>query len=235
MKHYYLFHILKPSTWPLVVSILLLLFLFSFLAFLYTSSIELTVAHGRSITATDYAIYALYKSSLSNNIELFGNFNILDLLEKIESKFESKDEIKTSFYDNVIFTPGKRCIYLLILLVITLAAWFRDITIEGVYNRYHTDKVSKSLRLGALLFIVSEIMLFAGFFWAWFHSSLAPSHIIGCVWPPYDLKPLDPYKIPLLNTALLLTSGATITATHHAFLSNFPKWFVMITFIAKLY
>jgi len=39
--------------------------------------------------------------------------------------------------------------------------------------------VKKGLKLGFLLFIVSEIMLFFGFFWAFFHSALCPSIELG--------------------------------------------------------
>ena len=109
------------------------------------------------------------------------------------------------------------------LISLTILFWLNDITIEGVYNRHHTEKVTQSLRLGAILFIISEIMLFVGFFWAFFHSFLAPSHTIGCLWPPLGVEPLNPYKLPLANTMILLTSGATVTLAHHAFLKEENK------------
>jgi len=49
-----------------------------------------------------------------------------------------------------------------------------------------------------------------------FHSSFNPSIVLGGVWPPAFFVILDPWKIPLLNTILLLSSGASITWAHNA-------------------
>eukprot|EP01035_Chromulina_nebulosa_P002933 gene2933-4001_t len=43
-----------------------------------------------------------------------------------------------------------------------------------------------------------------------------PSYAIGGVWPPAFISILDPWKIPLLNTFLLLSSGASVTWAHHS-------------------
>jgi cytochrome c oxidase subunit 3 len=45
--------------------------------------------------------------------------------------------------------------------------------------------------MGMLLFILSEIMLFFAFFWAFFHFSLIPSVNIGAVWPPVGTQELN--------------------------------------------
>ena len=62
--------------------------------------------------------------------------------------------------------------------------WWRDIIREATLEEQHSFIVQKGLRLGMVLFIVSEIMFFFAFFWAFFHSSLAPTFNIGGVWPP---------------------------------------------------
>ena len=74
--------------------------------------------------------------------------------------------------------------------------------------------------MGMLLFIVSEVMFFFAFFWAFFHSSLAPVAEIGGVWPPKAIEVMSPWGIPLLNTIILLTSGATVTWAHEAIIYN---------------
>ena len=39
---------------------------------------------------------------------------------------------------------------------------------------------------------------------------------LGSIWPPKGIDSFDPIEVPLLNTLLLLCSGATVTYAHHA-------------------
>jgi cytochrome c oxidase subunit 3 len=103
-----------------------------------------------------------------------------------------------------------------ILLLSISFFWWRDIVREGTFEGQHTNAVQKGLKMGVILFIVSEIMFFFAFFWAFFHFSFNPSIFLGGVWPPAFLAILNPWKIPLLNTILLISSGATITLAHHS-------------------
>lgn len=108
----------------------------------------------------------------------------------------------------------------IIFIILILINWWRDIVREGTFTLHHTLNVQKSLRLGMLLFIISELLLFVAFFWAFFHSSLAPTIEIACIWPPQDLKVFSSLGEPLINTFILLTSGAAITLAHHALLTK---------------
>jgi heme/copper-type cytochrome/quinol oxidase subunit 3 len=101
------------------------------------------------------------------------------------------------------------------LLILTMmAVWWRDIIREATFEGQHTKQVQIGLKMGMILFIVSEIMFFFAFFWAFFHSSFNPSQAIGGVWPPMHLTVLNAWDIPFLNTLILLTSGATVTVCH---------------------
>lgn len=122
--------------------------------------------------------------------------------------------------------------------ILTIYQWWRDIIREGTYQGHHTPIVQKGLRYGIILFIVSEVFFFAGFFWAFYHSSLVPTHDLGGCWPPTGITPLNPLEVPLLNTSVLLASGVSITWAHHSLIEgnrNHINQALLITILLGLY
>lgn len=119
---------------------------------------------------------------------------------------------------------GTFCILLgLFIIAITIIQWWRDVIREATFIGHHTTYVIAGLRWGIILFITSEVIFFFGFFWAFFHSRLAPTPELGCAWPPTGIEPLNPFSVPLLNTAVLLASGVTITWSHHRLIEGDRK------------
>ena len=123
----------------------------------------------------------------------------------------------------------------------TMFAWWRDVIKETLVEKKHTREVSRGLRAGMALFIVSEVLFFAAFFWAFFNASTLPKlpledtwAIAPGIWPPKGIHPFDPWHLPFLNTIILLLSGTTVTWAHWCILHHDQKgtiralWYTVI-------
>ena len=137
-------------------------------------------------------------------------------------------------------------------VLITMLGWWRDVVRESLNGENTSIVVRLGLRYGMILFIVSEVMFFAAWFWAFFGAALFPGGMdpiflpggdpmlndegvqaflgndgrvtaTGGVWPPQDVTPLNPWHLPLINTLILLISGTTVTWAHHAVQHNDQK------------
>ena len=109
----------------------------------------------------------------------------------------------------------------LVLVLYTMFGWWADVVREGETGD-HTPVVRIGLRYGFILFIMSEVMFFAAWFWSFFKHAMYPMHPDGIspavdgVWPPAGIETFDPWHLPLINTLILLCSGAAATWAHHA-------------------
>lgn len=106
------------------------------------------------------------------------------------------------------------------LTVLSAALWWADVIKESNAKGIHTKEVQNGLRIGMVLFIISEVFFFVSFFWSYFYSALFPHDLPGGVWPPKEITPIDPFHLPYLNTLILLLSGTTVTWAHHEILEG---------------
>jgi cytochrome c oxidase subunit 3 len=123
-------------------------------------------------------------------------------------------------------------------LVYMLIGWFSAVSQESEHGDYNR-KVDVSFRWGMSWFIFSEVMFFASFFGALFYARVISLPLLGdfdhkLLWPDFlptwpNLGPagtvepftrLGPFWLPTINTALLLSSGVTLTIAHHALRAN---------------
>jgi len=122
----------------------------------------------------------------------------------------------------------------------TLFVWFRESIAESESGKY-SHRIDLSFRWSMSWFIFSEVMFFGAFFtalwWARTHSlpslgslenavlwpdfkAVWPSVAAGVTGSPADIiepfQTVGPFWLPTINTALLLSSGVTLTIAHHA-------------------
>lgn len=86
-----------------------------------------------------------------------------------------------------------------------------EFNIEGMT----TGTLIEGLKYSIILFISSEIFFFFSFFWSYFHFYLSPTIETGLIWPPNMVPPFDFLNVPLINTLVLISSGMTVTMSHH--------------------
>ena len=120
--------------------------------------------------------------------------------------------------------------WLLILGVLSVLGvmygWWRDIVRESTVEKAHTPVVKIGLRYGMSLFIASEVMFFAAFFWAFFNAAFFPKVSEAnpdALWPPANILTVDAFHLPLMMTIILLLSGTTVTWAHHAIVEGKRK------------
>ena len=136
---------------------------------------------------------------------------------------------------------GPYCLALgMVIWLGTLFLWFSEAVRESEGGLYGY-KIDLSFRWSMSWFIFSEVMFFGAFFtalwWARMHSvpelgglensllwpdfkAAWPSSAVGQTASPADIvepfQTVGPFWLPTINTALLLTSGVTMTIAHHA-------------------
>lgn len=132
----------------------------------------------------------------------------------------------------------------LVILCSVLFQWFSDAIAESEGGQYGR-RIDISYRWSMSWFIFSEVMFFGAFFtalwWGRAHSipeagslenallwpgfkSVWPSVAAGVTGSPANIvepfTTMSPLWLPTINTALLLSSGVTLTVAHHALIDG---------------
>ncbi|GAB2866986.1 cytochrome c oxidase subunit 3 [Pseudoduganella ginsengisoli] len=121
--------------------------------------------------------------------------------------------------------------------LLVLYFWFGDAIKESEGGLY-SKRIDHSYRWSMGWFIFSEVMFFGAFFGALFYARTITLPWLGdldhkFIWPDFiahwgnspagtiePYTPMGPFPIPTINTALLLTSGLTLTIAHHALVAG---------------
>jgi cytochrome c oxidase subunit 3 len=148
-----------------------------------------------------------------------------------------------------------------LILMFMMFGWFGTVIRENRAGLLQNPQVDRSFRWGMLWFIFTEIMFFSAFFGALFYARVLSVPWLGgsgsgvmthlILWPGFHttwplLKTPNPslfvgpksvmetWGIPAINTAILLTSGGTITVAHWAVLKNRRKQMMIFQFLTIL-
>ena len=107
----------------------------------------------------------------------------------------------------------------------TMFVWWSDV-VEEANTGDHTPVVRIGIRMGFILFIISEVMFFSAWFWTFFKHAIFPmgeidgTEILAASWPPAGVIPFNAWDLPLINTLVLLLSGCTVTWAHHSLIEG---------------
>jgi cytochrome c oxidase subunit 3 len=132
----------------------------------------------------------------------------------------------------------------LVIWLSVLFRWFSTAISEDMSGLY-SQRVDVSFRWSMSWFIFSEVMFFAAFFGALYWARVHSVPMLGnldhqILWPDFKaawptvlagstaspagtVEPfvtMGPWPLPTINTALLLSSGVTLTIAHHALIAN---------------
>jgi cytochrome c oxidase subunit 3 len=116
---------------------------------------------------------------------------------------------------------------LLIMLVFLLVGWFYDIIIESYMYGKYTVKLRQAINYGFILFLMSEIFLFFGFFWEYFDRIYDPIMLTGNTSLPDGTESMYKSIKPIFATFLLVASGFLV---NQSLLTISKDWYETVSY-----
>ncbi|MBN1378144.1 MAG: cytochrome c oxidase subunit 3 [Gammaproteobacteria bacterium] len=138
----------------------------------------------------------------------------------------------------------------LLITLLMMFGWFGTVIRESISGLYNA-RVDTSFRWSMIWFIFSEVMFFAAFFTALFYARAYSLPWLGgmgkgvvtneLLWPAFEamwpsngpaniggaFKVMGAWGIPAINTAILLSSGVTVTWAHHALKADHRRQLIL--------
>lgn len=103
--------------------------------------------------------------------------------------------------------------FLLLMFYLT-KIYFKDLIKENFEYGYFREKKKNIVVIGFLLFIRSECIIFISLFWRYIHNAYTADIFVGNFWPPKGFNNVDPTRIIIFGTAILLRSRLIIMISH---------------------
>ena len=111
-----------------------------------------------------------------------------------------------------LFSGGSSvCLYLgLILTTFGAGWWFYEMTMESTYNGDHSKIIIRGIKFGWILWIFSEVLIFASMFFSFYFITFEGNISTGRCEPGFGLIIADWISIPCWNTVLLTILGISM-------------------------
>ncbi len=146
--------------------------------------------------------------------------------------FYISEMLFVGIYFGILFLNGVETGILSIigLSLVAVAAflWFYDILVESMIFGKYNRKLRRVIVVGFALFLISEVFVFIGFFWAFFDRFFHNPALLGGISIPMGLEIFVSHKKPLYATIILLYSTIAFNGANYAF--KWSTWTLSIAY-----
>jgi len=123
---------------------------------------------------------------------------------------------------------GSYALISIVLLALAVFSWFYDILIESLIFGKYNRKLRRVIVVGFVLFLITEVFVFIGFFWAFFDRFFHNPALLGGISIPMGLEVFVSHKKPLYATIILLYSTIAFNGANYAF--KWSTWSLSIAY-----